>query len=75
MPCDQDFAIIEKRKRLTAAVVPSQIKDVVKSAKLEHPFKVIDIEKTDSYDFKSLASRLPNTVALHISNAAAIRAT
>ncbi len=75
MPCDQDFAIIEKRKRLTAAMVPSDIKDVVRTAKLEHPFRVIDIEKGDIYDFKTLASQLFNTAKLHISSVSALKVT
>ncbi len=75
IPYNQDFTTTEKRKRLTAAIVPSQIKDAVRSAKLQHPFKVTNSEKTDIYDFKSLASQLLSTVSLHISNVAAIQVT
>lgn len=72
MPCDQDFAIIEKWKQLTSALVPSEIKDVVRGAEQERLLKIIDIEKTHFYDLKNLVSELLNTTKLDISSVIAL---
>lgn len=32
MPCDRDFALIEKRKKVSKAYIPSDLYSVVKSA-------------------------------------------
>ncbi len=37
MPCDQDFAAIEKCKKLTKAMTPDDIKEVVRNKVLEKP--------------------------------------
>lgn len=38
--CDRDFAVIEKRKRLTKCNVPEDLKSMIESVKLTNPFKV-----------------------------------
>nr|CAI5857975.1 unnamed protein product [Callosobruchus analis] len=60
MPCDRDFALIEKRKRTMKAYIPEDLIDVIKSARYNPPFE----EAADMY---------LNTSKLQISQAAAIR--
>lgn len=50
MPYDQDFAMIEKRKKRVAFMVPSEIKEMIKTSKLRNPFEVINIEDGDIAD-------------------------
>ncbi|KAK7603319.1 hypothetical protein V9T40_003318 [Parthenolecanium corni] len=75
MPCDQDFAIIEKRKKFVQAMVPSEIKDVIATAKLEQPFAVTDMAPEDFYDFRKVAHKLLNILKLKISSLTAVRVT
>lgn len=41
MPCDRDFGVIEKRKRVSKCRVPEEVQEMVRSARLEKPFVVI----------------------------------
>jgi hypothetical protein len=50
MPCDRDFGVIEKRKRVSKCMVPEEVQEMVKSARLDTPFQVIPMEKGDSFD-------------------------
>lgn len=43
MPCDRDFALIEKRKRLMKAYIPEDLIEVIHSARYNPPFEVIDM--------------------------------
>ncbi|KAK7601915.1 hypothetical protein V9T40_009356 [Parthenolecanium corni] len=75
MPCDQDFAITEKRKKFVQAMVPSEIKDVIATAKLEQPFVVTDMAPEDFYDFCKVAHKLLNIIKLKITSLTAVRVT
>jgi len=61
MPCDQDFAMIEKRKKRVAAMVPAKIKEMIQRSKLNNPFEVVDIEDGDIIDFNVMANQFLNT--------------
>jgi len=61
MPCDQDFAMIEKRKKRLAAMVPTEIKEMIQSSKLNNPFEVVDIEDGDIIDFNVMVNQFLNT--------------
>ena len=50
MDCDRDFALIEKRKKVTKAFVPKDIQNIVKSARVSKPFHVIEMHKCDFYN-------------------------
>ncbi len=67
MPCDQDFAVIEKRKKLTKAVTLDDIKEVVRKSKLERPFTVIDMEAGDFRDVQAMADEYSTTSRMKIS--------
>jgi len=47
MPCDQDFAMIEKWKKKVVAMVPSEIKEMIETSKLTNLFEVLDIKDGD----------------------------
>ncbi|KAL4126288.1 hypothetical protein QTP88_010510 [Uroleucon formosanum] len=75
MPCDQDFAVIEKRKKLVNAMVPSEIEEMIKTSKLTTPFTVVDIEDGDIFDLNLLAKQFLNTTKMGISNVTGIKVT
>lgn len=75
MPCDQDFAMIEKRKKRVAAMVPTEIKEMIQSSKLNNPFEVVDIEDGDIIDFSVMANQFLNTTKMGISNVTGIKVT
>lgn len=72
MPCDQDFAMIEKRKKKVASMVSSDIKELIQSSKLSNPFKVVDIEDGDIIDFNLMANQFLNITKMGISNVTGI---
>nr|CAI5819742.1 unnamed protein product [Callosobruchus analis] len=73
MPCDRDFALIEKRKRTMKAYIPENLIDVIKSARYNPPFEVIDMTQICFWNIKEAADMYLNTSKLQISQAAAIR--
>jgi len=75
MPCDQDFAMIEKRKKKVASMGPSDIKDLIQSSKLSSPFEVVDIEDGDIIDLNVMANQFLNTTKMGISNVTWIKVT
>jgi len=75
MPCDQDFAMIEKRKKRLAAMVPTEIKELIQSSKLNNPFEVVDIEDGDIIDFNVMANQFLNTTKMGISNVTGSKVT
>lgn len=75
MACDRDFALIEKRKRVTKAHVPRDLHEIVRSAKYNPPFEVIDMETAGFWDFKQAADSLLNTKVLNISKLVRIKIT
>lgn len=73
IPCDRDFALIEKRKRVMKAFVPADLHEVVASARYNPPFKIVDMTQHGFWDLKSAAERFLNTTKLKISRAVALR--
>ena len=51
LPCDCDFALIEKKKRGSKVFIPSEWKYVIGDAKVNEPFIVNEMNQTD---FKNL---------------------
>lgn len=72
MPCDRDFALIEKRKKVTRAYVPSDLHAVVTGARYTPPFKVVDMTACGFWDLKLAADEYINTTKLNISKATVI---
>jgi len=54
LPCDRDFALIEKQKKTAKVLVPSQWKYVIANARLEKPFTIVEMSQIDFKDFSSL---------------------
>ena len=73
MACDRDFGLIEKRKRVMKAMIPSELQDVVKSARIVKPFKVVNMESNDFFDISSHANDFISTTKLNISKASVIQ--
>ncbi|KAK5648470.1 hypothetical protein RI129_003362 [Pyrocoelia pectoralis] len=72
MPCDRDFALIEQRKKVTKAHVPSDLHAIVRSARYTPPFQVIDMIPNGFWDLKRAADEYINTTKLNISKATVI---
>lgn len=53
LPCDRDFALIERQRKKAKAMVPSDWKYVIASAKLNKPFSIIELNQGD---FKNMTS-------------------
>lgn len=75
LACDQDFAIIEKRKRKVPAMVPADIKTMIQKARPSHPFKIVDMGNGDFFDITALANKLLQANKLKISKVSAIKVT
>ncbi|KAG5875771.1 hypothetical protein JTB14_022480 [Gonioctena quinquepunctata] len=73
MPCDRDFALIEKRKRVRKAFIPDDLVNVIQLARYNPPFEVIKMTDFGFWDIKGPADLLLNTKKLKISKAVIIR--
>jgi hypothetical protein len=67
LSCDRDFALIEKRKRVTQTMVPEDLQVMIKTARNKQPFHVVRMEKEDFLDFKEAANEFIITKNLKIS--------
>ncbi|KAF6207360.1 hypothetical protein GE061_018601 [Apolygus lucorum] len=50
LPCDRDFALIEKKKKTSKVYVPSQWKYVIADAKVNEPFSIVEMRQEDFKD-------------------------
>jgi len=56
-------------------MVPSEIKEMIKTSKFSNPFEVVDIEDGDIVDLNLMANRFLNTTKMGISNVTGIKVT
>ncbi|KAJ8871355.1 hypothetical protein PR048_027672 [Dryococelus australis] len=75
MDCDRDFGIIEKRRKVPKPMVPKELDDIVKSARVYTPFQAIPMVTDDFIDFALLASHYINTQNLGISKTSHMKVT
>jgi hypothetical protein len=73
MPCDRDFGVIEKRRKVCRAMVPEELMEVVRLARRKKPFQVIQMKSDDFLDLAAAAGQFLNTAKLQISKVACIR--
>lgn len=73
MPCDRDFGVIEKRKRKCTPMVPEEVQEVVRSARVTNPFTVLAMKEEDFFDFGKVADRFLNTTKLQLTKLSWIR--
>lgn len=67
LPCDRDFAQIEKRKRVEKCEVPKDLVKLMENATPNNPFVVTTLQPEDFFDFKQAADSYINTTKLNIS--------
>lgn len=75
LACDRDFALIEKRKRVTKAYLPSDLEEMIKTTRHDNPFNVVTMCNEDFLDLKTAADKFLNTTKLNISKASWIKIT
>lgn len=73
MPCDRDFGIIEKRKKVCSRMVPEEVAAMVRDAKHFHQFNVVMMTSDDFYDFAKESDTFLNTAHIKINNLSWIR--
>lgn len=73
LQCDRDFSLIEKRKKVLPCYVPSDIHNVISTAKVHRPFKVVEMTETDFIDFQKCADTFLVTTNLHIKKCVSIQ--
>lgn len=67
MPCDRDFGIIEKRKKVCKTMVPGEVADMIRDAKSTQPFQVVNMGPADFKDIARCSDTFLNTAGLKIS--------
>lgn len=67
MPCDRDFGIIEKRKKICSTMVPEEVAAMIRDAKHFQPFNVVMMTSDDFYDFAKECDTFLNTAPIEIS--------
>lgn len=73
MACDRDFALIEKRKRVMKSFVPNDLHEVIKLAKYNPPFAIVNMENLGFFNISNAADEVINTKTLNISRVVQIR--
>ncbi|XP_046809073.1 uncharacterized protein LOC124420415 [Lucilia cuprina] len=54
LPCDRDFALIEKKKRISKLYTPEDVINMIKTAKTENPFKICEMKLEDFKNFMEI---------------------
>ncbi|KAF6203280.1 hypothetical protein GE061_003698 [Apolygus lucorum] len=54
LPCDRDFALIERAKKKAIPLVPSDWKHVIANAKINSPFVICEMSQDDFKDIETL---------------------
>ncbi|KAJ4430817.1 hypothetical protein ANN_19408 [Periplaneta americana] len=67
LPCDSDFALIERRKKVTKVYIPSELQQIVQEAKMVKPFQVVSMQSMDFLNIQTVADNIICTKALNIS--------
>jgi len=73
LPCDRDFAQIERRKRVEKCQVPKDLIKLMVNATPNNPFTVTMLQPDDFIDFKQAADSYINTTKLNISKCSWIK--
>ncbi|GFQ69236.1 uncharacterized protein TNCT_160121 [Trichonephila clavata] len=73
MPCDRDFGIIEKGKRVCKPMVPEEIAEMIAESRHAQPFNVVMMKEEDFYDFFAQCDTFLNTSPIKISTASWIK--
>ena len=61
LPCDRDFGLIEKRKKVQKYVfTPSEWASVISQSRLKHPFKVKEMKQSDFVSAQPLVDKICN---------------
>lgn len=61
LACDQDFGLIEKKKKYFKTIfTPDDWVEVIKAARKKNPFKIIKMTKEDFYSTKNLENNITN---------------
>lgn len=61
LACDQDFGLIEKKKKYFKNIfIPADWIEVIKAARNRNPFKIVKMTKEDFYSTKKLENNITN---------------
>ena len=61
LPNDRDFSVIEKRKRVEHAYVPTDWVKVIAAAKAANPFETVHMEQQEFLDYRKVATTSTKT--------------
>lgn len=73
LPCDRDFALIERRLRTSRVLVPAQLDEVIRCARPSCPFDVYFMVQGDFKDFGVIERNLKKHPKCKITNASCIK--
>lgn len=66
LPCDRNFALIEKRKKVSKVFVPDMWKEVIEGARDANPFEVKVLQQEDFKDFSHVEKNITKNPGLKI---------
>ena len=75
LPCDRDFALIERKRKTANALVLVDWKYVIAEARLNKPFIVIEMQQKDFKNFKPVEKALVKNTNLKITGAMWLKMT
>ncbi|KAJ4450921.1 hypothetical protein ANN_02356, partial [Periplaneta americana] len=73
LQCDSDFALIEKRKKVTKVFNPSDLLKIVQDSQVVKPFQAVPMLESDFRNIQDVADQLISNKNLNISKACCIQ--
>lgn len=73
LQCDSDFALIEKRQKVTKAFIPSDLLKIVQDSKVVKPFQTVSMLESYFLNMQDVADQLISIKNLNISKACCIQ--
>ena len=63
LPCDQDFGLVEKQKKLFPNIfIPEDWNNVILAARKKKPFKIISMDKNNFFSTKNLEKNIKHNI-------------
>ncbi|KAJ4437812.1 hypothetical protein ANN_13750 [Periplaneta americana] len=73
LQCDSDFALIEKRQKVTKAFIPSDLLKIVQDSKVLKPFQTVSMLEPYILNMQDVADQLISIKNLNISKTCCIQ--
>lgn len=75
LPCDRDFALIERQKKKNTCYIPQHLIEMIKNSNILNSFEIVEMQQSDFFDFNQVQKSINKDPKLKITEARWIQLT